>query len=399
LRLDAGNSTMDYSESLAWLSSAQQFGIKLGLENTMRLLEALGHPERECRFLHVAGTNGKGSTCAMMDAILRSAGYRSGLYTSPHLVDFRERIRVGGECIPEAAVARLLARMRDATSGWDHAPTYFELVTAFAIRHFADVGTDYIVLETGMGGRLDSTNVVTPMVSVITPIAMDHSQWLGDTIAQIAGEKAGILKAGVPVVSADQTPEAREVIVSRAREVGAPLEFVCEPMNMRVGLSGHYQKYNAALAVAALRAAGVPISEGAIADGLASVQWPGRFQKLGRFVLDGGHNPHAAARLVETWKEEFGPERALAIFGALADKDYSAMLGTLGDIADELWIVPVRSARAADPSALAAASPVPVRISESVSSAIAESTRQHRRVLITGSLFLVGEALEILQAE
>lgn len=390
---------MDYSESLAWLYSAQQFGIKLGLENTMRLLEALDHPERKCRFLHVAGTNGKGSTCAMMDAILRSAGYRSGLYTSPHLVDFRERIRVGGECIPEAAVAKLLGRMRDATSGWDHAPTYFELATALAIRHFADVGTDYVVLETGMGGRLDSTNVVTPMVSVITPIAMDHSQWLGDTIAQIAAEKAGILKAGVPAVSADQVPEAREVIASRANEVGAPLEFVGEPMNVPVGLSGRYQKYNAALAVAALRVAKIPVSEDAITHGLACVQWPGRFQKLGRFILDGGHNPHAAVRLVETWKEEFGSEKALVIFGALADKDYSAMLETLGNIAGELWIVPVRSARAADPSALAAASPVPVRVFESLSSALAESALQPRRGLITGSLFLVGEALEILQAE
>jgi len=390
---------MDYSESLAWLYSAQQFGIKLGLENTMRLLEALGHPERECRFLHVAGTNGKGSTCAMMDAILRSAGYRSGLYTSPHLVDFRERIRVDGECIPETAVAHLLERMRDATSGWDHAPTYFELVTALAIRHFADLGTDYVVLETGMGGRLDSTNIVTPMVSVITPIAMDHSQWLGETIAQIAAEKAGILKAGVPAVSADQTPEAREVIVSRAREMRAPLEFVCKPMDVRVGLSGHYQKYNAALAVAALHAAGIPVSEDAITHGLSSVHWPGRFQKLGRFVLDGGHNPHAAARLVETWKEEFGTERALVIFGALADKDYSAMLETLANITDELWIVPVRNERAADPSALAAASPVPVRVFENISSALAESASQSRRGLITGSLFLVGEALEILQAE
>lgn len=390
---------MDYSESLAWLYSAQQFGIKLGLENTTRLLEALGHPERECRFLHVAGTNGKGSTCAMMDAILGSAGYRCGLYTSPHLVDFRERIRVGGECISEAAVARLLERMRDATSGWDHAPTYFELVTALAIRYFADVGTDYVVLETGMGGRLDSTNVVTPLISVITPIAMDHSQWLGETIAHIAAEKAGILKAGVPAVSAGQIPEAAEVIASRAREVGAPLEFVREPLEMRVGLSGRYQKYNAALAVAALRAAKIPVPEQSIVAGLASVQWPGRFQKLGRFTLDGGHNPHAAARLVETWREEYGADRALVIFGALADKDYSAMLETLGDIADELWIVPVRSARAADPAALAAASPVAVRIFESVSSALAESARQPRRVLVTGSLFLIGEALEILQAE
>jgi dihydrofolate synthase/folylpolyglutamate synthase len=380
---------MNYSEALAWLYSTQLFGIKLGLENTRRLLAALDHPERACRFLHVAGTNGKGSTCAMLDAVLRAAGHRSGLYTSPHLVDFRERIRVNGERIPEADVARILTRLRDATSGWAHAPTYFELSTALALRHFADAGAELVVLETGMGGRLDSTNAVTPIVSVITPIAMDHAQWLGDTLAKIAAEKAGILKPGVSAVSA--------VLEARAREVGAPLEFVREPFPGHVGLAGSHQKENAALAVAALRAARIDIPDAALRQGLATMQWPGRFQRLGdRFVLDGGHNPHAAAQLVRTWREEFGEERPLVIFSALGDKEYAAMLETLAAIADELWIVPVRSARATEPETLAAAAPVPARIFESLDAALAEAKSRDRRVLVTGSLFLVGEALEIL---
>jgi dihydrofolate synthase/folylpolyglutamate synthase len=388
---------MNYPEALAWLYSTQQFGIKLGLENTHRLLAVLDHPERACRFLHVAGTNGKGSTCAMLDSVLRAAGHRTGLYTSPHLVDFRERVRVNGEMIPEVDVVRILTRLRDATNGWDHAPTYFEFSTALALRHFADAGAEFVVLETGMGGRLDSTNAVTPLVSVITPIAMDHAQWLGDTLAKIAAEKAGILKPGVPAVSAAQEPEAAAVLEARASEVGAPLEFVREPLGLPLGLSGDHQKRNAALAVAALRAARIEIPDAALRQGLATVQWPGRFQKFGnRFVLDGGHNPHAAAQLVRTWREEFGEARPLVIFSALGDKDYPAMLETLAEIADELWIVPVRSARATEPETLAAAAPMSTRIFESLDAALAEAGRQGCRVLVTGSLFLVGEALEIL---
>jgi dihydrofolate synthase/folylpolyglutamate synthase len=389
-----------YSEALAWLYSTQQFGIKLGLGNTHRLLAALSHPERACRFLHIAGTNGKGSTCAMLDAILRAEGHRTGLYTSPHLVSFRERIRVNGEKIPEADVARILTWLRDATSGWDHAPTYFEIATALALRHFADAGAEFVVLETGMGGRLDSTNAVTPIVSVITPIAMDHAQWLGNTLAKIAAEKAGILKPGVPAVSAVQEPEAACVLEARAREVGAPLEFVNEPVELPLGLYGRHQRWNAALAVAAVRAAGLSIADAAIRQGLATVRWPGRFQKLGdRFVLDGGHNPHAAAQLVQTWHEEFGVERPLVIFGALGDKDYVAMLETLAAITAEVWIVPVRSARAISPETLAAAAPMPARVFESLEAALAGAARQDRRVLVTGSLFLLGEVLEILGRE
>jgi dihydrofolate synthase/folylpolyglutamate synthase len=329
--------------------------------------------------------------------VLRAAGHRTGLYTSPHLVDFRERIRVNGEMIPEVDVVRILTHLREATSNWDHAPTYFELSTVLALRHFADAGAEFVVLETGMGGRLDSTNAVTPIVSVITPIAMDHAQWLGDTLAKIAAEKAGILKSGVPAVSAAQESEAAAVLEARAEEVGAPLKFVREPLELPLGLAGSHQKANAALAVAALRAAGISLSEATLRQGLATVQWPGRFQKLGdRFVLDGGHNPHAAAQLVRTWREEFGDERPLVIFSALGDKDYAAMLGTLAAIAGELWVVPVRSARATNPETLAAAAPMPARIFESLDAALAEAGRQGRRVLVTGSLFLVGEALEIL---
>jgi dihydrofolate synthase/folylpolyglutamate synthase len=350
-------------------------------------------------FIHVAGTNGKGSVCAMLDSILRVAGYRTGLYTSPHLVDFRERIRVNGEQIPEAEIARILSEMRHATEGWTHSPTFFELATVLGLRHFADAKVDWVVLETGMGGRLDSTNAVNPVVSVLTPIAMDHAQWLGDTIQKIAAEKAGILKAGIPAVSATQTPEAAAVLEARALEVDAPLRFVDRPLEVTVGLRGSHQKNNAALAVAALEEVGLLVPRSAIAEGLVNVWWPGRFQRLGHYVLDGGHNSHAAAQLVKTWREEFGEEQALVIFGALADKDFAEMLAILSPIVGDLWIVPVRSARSADVEILAASSPIPARKFARLEEALSEATQQSRRVLISGSLFLVGEAMELLNRE
>ncbi len=389
---------MNCPEALAWLYSTQQFGIKLGLENTHRLLAAAGHPETACRFLHVAGTNGKGSVCAMLDSILRAAGHRTGLYTSPHLVNFRERIRVNGEMIPEPEVARILSDLRDATRDWPHAPTFFELATVLAIRHFADTGVDYVVLETGMGGRLDSTNAVTPLVSVITPIAMDHAQWLGNTLEEIAGEKAGILKPGIPAVSAPQEAAAAEALLRRAREAGAPLRIVSEPSEMPVNLLGSHQRRNASLAIAALCDAGIAVAEDDVRTGLATVQWPARFQKIGRFVLDGAHNPHGSAQLVITWREVFGEERALVIFGALRDKDYSEMLTALAPVADAFWFVPLASSRGEAPEFLAKGCPFPHRIFTNLGTAMSEARRQPKRVLVTGSLFLVGEALESLGA-
>lgn len=378
---------MNLPEALAWLYSTQQFGIKLGLDNTRALLATLGHPERSGRFLHVAGTNGKGSVCAMLDAVLRAGGFRTGLYTSPHLVDFRERIQVNGEWIAGADAARLLTTVRDATGDWPHAPTYFEIVTAIALRHFADAGCDYVVLETGMGGRLDATNVVTPLVSVLTPIGMDHTQWLGDTLEKIAAEKAGIIKPGVPAVSAPQRPEAAAVLAAHG-----PVEFVANaiPADVTVRLLGSHQRENAALAVAALRAAEISVAEEAVRAGLRDVHWPGRFQCRGNLVLDGAHNAHGSAQLVRTWREVFGTERGPVIFGAMRDKGYADMLAALAPIATEFWFVPVDSQRAAAPEDLAATWAGPARVYPSLAAALADV---RERTLVTGSLFLVGEAL------
>lgn len=379
---------MNYPEALAWLYSTQQFGIKLGLDNTRALLALLDHPERATRFLHVAGTNGKGSVCAMLDAILRAAGHRVGLYTSPHLVNFRERIRVNGAWIDETRVATLLTRVRDGTRDWPHAPTFFEIVTAIAVRHFADTACDYVVLETGMGGRLDATNAVTPIVSIITPIGLDHTQWLGETLAKIAAEKAGIIKPGVPAISAPQAPEAELVLRAHGAE-----EFVHSPISpdITVNLPGSHQRENAALAVAALRAAGISVDDFAIREGLRSVQWPGRFQRIGNFVLDGAHNAHGSAQLVKTWREVFGDARAPVIFGAMRDKDYAAMLDALTPIATEFTFVPIDSPRAEAPARLAEVHPG--RPLASLREALDQADG---RTLVTGSLFLVGEALEIL---
>jgi dihydrofolate synthase / folylpolyglutamate synthase len=384
-----------YQESLTWLYKTQQFGIKLGLENIERLLDSLGDPRAQSRYFHVAGTNGKGSVCAMLDAVLRAGGFRTGLYTSPHLVDFRERIRVDGKKIPPQAVAEGLTMLRNVSSGWDHSPTFFEIATALALWHFAAERCDLVVLETGLGGTLDATNAVKPLVSVITPVAIDHTRWLGSTVTEIAGEKAGIIKAGIPVVSARQEMEAEQVLIERAGAAGSSLKFIDALVEQgEVGLLGVNQRGNAALAVAALQAAGVVVAEGAVKKGLREVRWPGRFQIINeRIVLDGCHNPHAARQLLVNWREVYGDERATLIFGALSDKDYFTMLKILEPISREVFFVPISSERAAMPGELAAVSGMPHRIFSSVKDAIDASSG---RTLITGSLFLVGEALESL---
>jgi dihydrofolate synthase/folylpolyglutamate synthase len=232
---------LSYKQALAWLYSLQRFGIKLGLENIRRLLDELGlgtargsravfggSPNTSAKVIHVAGTNGKGSVCAMIDSICRAQGYRTGLFISPHLVTFRERIRVNGEMISEDAAADGLTMIRDLVADWDPHPTFFEVTTALALNHFGDAKIDIAILETGLGGRLDATNAVQSDVSVITPIALDHEEWLGNTLAEIAGEKAGIIKPRVPVVSAPQQPQAEEVIRARAAECGSPVQLVNE---------------------------------------------------------------------------------------------------------------------------------------------------------------------------
>ena len=386
---------MTLEASLAWLYSTQQFGIKLGLENIHRLLDALGRPQDGPAFFHVAGTNGKGSVCAMLDAILRQTGARCGLYTSPHLVDFRERIRVDGEKISPEAVATGLSRIREVSEGWEHSPTFFEITTALALLHFAEKKCDYVVLETGMGGRLDATNAVVPLVSVITPIAFDHTQYLGTTLAEIAGEKAGIIKPGVPVVSATQAPEAEAVLCDQAQRMGSGYWVGQSTEPQEIGLKGAYQQENAAVAVAALWAAKVPVTSEQIDEGLRTVRWPGRFQIVNdRLVLDGSHNPHASAQLAQLWRDIYGDAKAIVIFGALADKDYPAMIKALEPIAAEFLFVPVSNVRSADPATLV--SSLKSRVFASVGEALAAA---EGRILVTGSLFLVGEAMSVLKIE
>lgn len=399
----AADAGATYRDVLGWLFSTQLFGIKLGLENIERLLAALDLPDKQQRIIHVAGTNGKGSVCAMVDSICRAQGYRTGLFTSPHLVTFRERIQVNGDMISEEAVTRGLSAIRDVVCDWDPHPTFFEIVTALALRHFRDSACDIIVLETGMGGRLDATNAVTAVVSVITPISLDHQKWLGDTVAEIAAEKAGIIKGSVPAVSAAQPTEARDVISSRAAAVRAPLEFITHRDEAHnIGLAGAHQKENAALAIAALRTAKIGVDDGAVSRGLANVSWPARFQRWSeRLVIDGAHNPAGARALVRTWREVFGEERATVILAVLRDKDLRAILETIGVIAARVILPSIRSERAIPPtellSGLSAVSPnLPATTATSVEAALEQATAKHERILITGSLHFAGEALATL---
>ena len=324
----SGDTPINYREALAWLYSLQRFGIKLGLENIQRLLGALKLQHRQWCVVHVAGTNGKGSVCAMMDSILRAQNYRTGLFTSPHLVTFRERIRVNGEMISADAAAEGLTAIRDLIADWDPHPTFFEVTTALALKHFADAKIDIVILETGLGGRLDATNAVPSDVSVITPIALDHQQWLGYTLAEIASEKAGIIKPEIPIVSGRQQPEAEKVIRARAVECNARLQFISEAYERSpIALRGDYQKHNAALAIAGLRAARIDIGDSAIARGLVSMEWPARFQLWDeRIVIDGAHNPAAAQVLADTWREIFAGERATLILAVLAGQGFGRHL-------------------------------------------------------------------------
>lgn len=385
------------SQALEWLESSQRWGIKLGLENTRRLLEAMGNPQAKLKFLHVAGTNGKGSVCAMLDSILREAGWRTGLYTSPHLLDFSERIRVAGKKIPDLAVVEGVARLKEAVEGWDHAPTYFELATVLAAWHFAQCGCDWVVWETGMGGRLDSTNAIIPEVAILTPVGLDHQKWLGATVETIAAEKAGILKRGRPAVSAQQCPAVENVFRSRAAELGVPLEFVRGRWEGPLGLAGEHQRENAALAARALEMAGVKVAGEVLERGLAGVVWPGRFQVISRgWVLDGAHNPQAVARLVATWESSFPGEKAELLFSCLADKDASSMAKMLEPISEHCHLVAVGGSRSADLSELAQVWRIPVTVHPGTKEALQRLMPSGKRVLVTGSLYLVGEALEAL---
>jgi dihydrofolate synthase/folylpolyglutamate synthase len=402
--------------------------IKLGLDRVEALLERLGAPHRAGRFVHVAGTNGTGSTCAMIERALREAGVRTGLFISPHLVEPAERIQVAGAPVGREEFARAFGQVHAAAEAMiaagelDGHPTYFETITAMAFLTFREKGAEMVVLETGMGGRLDATNVVDPALAVLTPVDFDHEKFLGTTIPQIAFEKAGILKPGRPAVVGMQRPEALAVIEQRARETGSPLihaaSWRAEELHqdaygnrftatyreraipVELPLIGAHQVENALTAVAALVELGV--EEGAIRRGLAAVEWPGRLECVRRrpdVFLDGAHNPSGAAALARYIREfhtnRAGGGKVWMVFGAMSDKDLGVLAPLLFPLAHELIFTAPHQTRAYAAEAIrdltgesrARVIPEPA---EAVAAALA-GARAEDAVFITGSLYLVGE--------
>lgn len=388
------------SQALNWLYSMQMFGIKLGLEGMTRLLTACGVLYPRARVIHVAGTNGKGSTCAFAESIARAAGYSTGLFTSPHLVSFNERIRVNGENIPDETAARLINQVRQLIQDWETPPTFFEIVLAVAMLYFSERQVDIIILETGMGGRLDATNAVPKDVAVLTPIGLDHTQYLGHTLTAISGEKAAIIAWHRPAVSAPQEPEAWQAIHEAAQRMDTECRIINAPLSAPLGLRGEHQRNNAALALAALHSLPAFLcSEDELRRGLLQVCWPGRFEEIEPgIIMDGAHNPHAMRVLVQTWQQTYGERKARCIFAGSADKALDEVLELLVPIVREWILPPVRS-----PRILPVAELVPLvrkisgaPISTPATLQLALEQREPG-TLICGSFFLLGEAKALLQ--
>ncbi len=370
---------MNYESALEYIHAVQWAGHKPGLERTRTLLAALGDPHKKLRFVHVAGTNGKGSTCAMLASCLRAAGYKVGLYTSPFINRFNERIQINGQQIPDEDLVRLVERIRPVADAMRDIPTEFEIITAIGMLWFAEQGCDIVVLEVGLGGTLDSTNVIeAPECTVITALGLDHVKELGGTLAQIASAKAGTIKCGCPVVSYGGQPEADAVIRRAAAEQNAPLtevdfnklcviggklealEFSFDGLDqIRLPLVGSYQPYNAAVAITALRVLrqhGWEVSEQAIRTGLETVSWPGRFELLRKapaFVLDGSHNAHGMRATVQSLRDCFPGEKFVFLVSIMADKDVNEMLELLEPLAKRFVTVAAHTPRAMDAQTLA----------------------------------------------
>ena len=416
---------MTYSSAVAYLYRLQRHGIKLGLETMTALMVRLGTPQTRYRTLHIAGTNGKGSTAAMAAAVLQAAGYRVGLYTSPHLVEFRERIRVNGEMIAESQVAQLTEQLQTLCQP-DLSPTFFEYTTAMAFQHFADSGVDVAVLEVGLGGRFDATNVVMPMACAVTTISLDHQEYLGTTLSSIAFEKAGIIKPGVPVVLGRLEDDAWRTIEQVARERQAPVfrlnedfrtegegpqQFSYRGLGMQYdglicALDGRHQLDNAACALALLGAAApqrIAVTAEAVSAALRGVNWAGRLEVVDRrptILLDGAHNPAAATALADylTRSDRSHPSRPVVlVLGMMRDKDHRGFVEPLSDLVDEVVLTQADLPRSATAQELRASLegllPHP-HVVPSLSDAMALARQlaiPDGLVCVTGSLMLVGE--------
>ncbi len=430
--------TMTYTDALAYIHSTSWKGSRPGLERTTELCARLGNPQDTLRFIHVAGTNGKGSTSAMLASILRTAGYHVGLYTSPFILRFNERMQIDGQDIPDNELAAITAYVRPHADAMSDTPTEFELITAIALVYFARHACDFVVFEVGMGGRLDSTNIITPAtvaLSIITGIAMDHTAFLGDTLEKIAAEKAGILKPEVPVIFGGVHPNVGESAVSatalscaavihdRAAAVGAPYmetdhtrlcvrrsDLFGSVMDfgsyhdLHIPLAGLYQPYNAATvltAVDALIARGVTIPVRAVREGLAAVHWMGRFEILSRdplVIADGGHNPEGIDAAVASVARYFGGKKVYLLSGVMADKDYTHMITRMGTVAARAFCVRPANDRALDPARYAEAfraSGIPAEgydtVAAGVRAGMDAAHEDNVPLICLGSLYMYGE--------
>ena len=423
---------MTYRETMDWIRQIGKSGIILGLERMEELLNRLGRPEQDLKIIHVAGTNGKGSVCTFIAAILEAAGYKVGRYISPTLYDYRERIQMNGVYIEPEALAEGMSVIREVCEGMAaegmEVPTVFEVETALGFWYFKKNGCDFVVLETGMGGRLDSTNAVAhPILSVITSISMDHMAQLGNTLAAIAFEKAGILKPGAPAVIAPQKPAAMEVLLEQCREKGVSPEIVdrnrlavkerrlfeaCQIFdykqykNLTIHLSGTYQVENACVAIEAVEALKLenPMRT-AIIQGLARAEWPGRFQCLSReplIFIDGAHNEDGAAALRASVEAYFPEQRKILIMGVFADKDYRAILKEMQSVSKTLISFTPENARGLDSAELkAAAQPYFEQVidAKTVGNALDIAKRQAKSgdvIIIFGSLSTISTFCDIL---
>jgi dihydrofolate synthase/folylpolyglutamate synthase len=416
----------DYQQSLDYLYSLEKFGMIFGLEKVKAILEAIGNPHHEIQTIHIGGTNGKGSTAAMMASVLQQEGYHVGLYTSPHLIRFTERIKVDGKEIDQEEVAELTEwiRQRIEASGVTPPFTFFDFTTAMAILYFKQKRVDLAILEVGLGGRLDSTNVVDPLLSIITNVSKDHEEVLGRTLQKIAYEKAGIIKQGRPLVTATSQPSILRIFSRICKEKGSPFyrvgkEFSYLPCegghfhyqglhrkfwDLTVNLHGSHQILNAVTALGALEVLdelGYLVSNEAMITGLTKVEWPGRLEMVcssPRVFLDGAHNPAGAHVLKESLQKEFEYKRLILIIGIMKDKNYKSILQTLAPIADHLILTQPNIPRAASPVLLQKAlerNGEKAEIVEGVQRAIDRGlsmASSEDLLCITGSLYTVGEA-------
>ena len=420
---------MTYSEALEYIHSISWTFCKPGLERIRELCERLGNPEKSLKFIHIAGTNGKGSTASMLSSVLIKAGYRVGLYTSPYIYRFNERMRVMGEDIPDETLAEITEYVRPIADSMTDKPTEFELITAIAFEYFKREGCDVVVLEAGLGGRLDSTNVITtPILSIITGIALDHTAFLGDTVEKIAFEKAGIIKPGIPVLYGGEDKSAEAVISSVAKANGSDFyttDYSCltvseakasgsvfsyrERENLEIRLLGSYQPKNASLvtdAVDVLRARGLKISESALREGLLDARWRARFEILRTeptVIFDGAHNPQGIDAAVDSIKQYYKDERIVIMTGVLKDKDYQYIASRLATVARRVFTITPDNPRALDAeeyarviSALGVEATPCESIGEALERGIEAAVRENTVMCCLGSLYTYSDVVKLL---